>query len=336
MVEAATLLKRTLTVAISASTRRNRQAVTDRPQHRIKHHDLLRQRRELRREPLPRAAVHLAGNLVEVVADPTERHDHGVGVAPTSGIGTTAPGYLFDVNTGSASFAQRVIGSGVDSSVIRFENTSASGGRTYHVGSTAAGSGAGNGFSIYDVTGSTSRLLINPNGNVGIGTTSPSYTLHVNGSVAGNGAYISTSDIRLKKDVQDLVGSLAKVLAIRGVSYKWIDEEKNGSGTQYGVIAQEIEKILPDVVVTGSDGITRVKYDDLIPVIIEALKTEKASKDAEVAQLKAESAQLKARADQADAASAQLKAESAQLKADSAQLKASLCGKFPDLPACSE
>ena len=153
-----------------------------------------------------------------------------------------------------------------------------------------------------------------------IGTTSPSYTLHVNGSVAGNGAYIALSDIRFKKDVQDLVGSLAKVLAIRGVSYKWIDEEKNGSGTQYGVIAQEIEKILPDVVVTGSDGIKRVKYDDLIPVIIEALKAEKANKDAEVAQLKAESAQLKARADQADA--------------ESAQLRAALCNKFPDLPVC--
>jgi hypothetical protein len=140
-----------------------------------------------------------------------------------------------------------------------------------------------------------------------------------------------------------LVGSLAKVLAIRGVSYKWIDEERNGSGTQYGVIAQEIEKILPDVVVTGSDGIKRVKYDDLIPLIIEALKAEKASKDAEILQLKAASDQLKIRADRADAEAAQLKAESSQLKAESsqlkaesAQLKASLCGKFPDLPVCSD
>ncbi len=118
-------------------------------------------------------------------------------------------------------------------------------------------------------------------------------------------------------------------MAIRGVSYKWIDEERNGSGTQYGVIAQEIEKILPDIVVTGSDGIKRVKYDDLIPLIIEALKAEKSSKDAEISQLKAESAQLKAE-------SSQLKAESSQLKAESARLKASLCGKFPDLPVCSD
>jgi hypothetical protein len=163
---------------------------------------------------------------------------------------------------------------------------------------------------------------------VGIGTTNPGYTLHVNGSVAGNGAYIALSDIRFKKDVQDLVGSLAKVLAIRGVSYKWIDEERNGSGTQYGVIAQEIEKILPDIVVTGSDGIKRVKYDDLIPLIIEALKAEKSSKDAEISQLKAESAQLKAE-------SAQLKIRADHADAESARLKASLCGKFPDLPVCA-
>jgi hypothetical protein len=158
-------------------------------------------------------------------------------------------------------------------------------------------------------------------GNVGIRTTNPGYTLHVNGSVAGNGAYVALSDIRVKRDVQDLVGSLAKVLAIRGVSYKWIDEERNGSGTQYGVIAQEIEKILPDVVVTSSDEIKRVEYDDLIPLIIEALKAEKASKDAEIVQLKAESAQLKIRADHADA--------------ESTRLKASLCGKCPDLPVCT-
>jgi hypothetical protein len=170
-----------------------------------------------------------------------------------------------------------------------------------------ADTNAGGVGSIAFSTRNIERMRVVNGGNVGIGTTSPSYTLHVNGSVAGNGSYNSLSDIRFKKDVQDLVGSLAKVLAIRGVSYKWIDEEKNGSGTHYGVIAQEIEKILPDVVVTGSDGIKRVKYDDLIPVIIEALKVEKANKDAEIAQLKSESALL----------------------------KSALCSKFSDLSICS-
>jgi len=50
--------------------------------------------------------------------------------------------------------------------------------------------------------------------------------------------------------VQSLAHSLAKILAIRGVTYKWIDEDKYGSQTQIGVIAQEIEKIVPEVVTT--------------------------------------------------------------------------------------
>jgi hypothetical protein len=251
------------------------------------------------------------------------------------GIGTTNPVYPLQVgNFGNgSSYLNGVRINGNDGNVNQIYQNVAN----KVLGITA------NGGDISLGQAGTQQVILKPSGNVGIGTTSPGYTLHVNGSVAGNGAYIALSDIRFKKDVQDLVGSLAKVLAIRGVSYKWIDEERNGSGTQYGVIAQEIEKILPDVVVTGSDGIKRVKYDDLIPLIIEALKAEKASKDAAISQLKiradradAEAAQLKAESSQLKAESSQLKAESSQLKAESAQLKASLCGKFPDLPVCSD
>jgi hypothetical protein len=91
------------------------------------------------------------------------------------GVGGT-PSYKLDVNNGSSQFALRLLGSNADGPVIRFENTGASG-RIYHVGSTLAASGAGAGFSIYDVTGSASRILINSNGNVGVGITNPSARL---------------------------------------------------------------------------------------------------------------------------------------------------------------
>ena len=93
------------------------------------------------------------------------------------GIGTTSPGYRFSIDNGSTGYPIQLYSTNQDN-VIRFQNAGA-GGRTYHVGSTGNSSGAGNGFSIYDVTGNASRLLIDPNGNVGIGTTSPQVRLHI-------------------------------------------------------------------------------------------------------------------------------------------------------------
>jgi hypothetical protein len=95
------------------------------------------------------------------------------------GINIVNPAYLLDVNGGD--FPLRLVGATVESSVIRFENTAA-GGRTYHVGSTATYSAAGVGFSIYDLSGTTSRVLIASNGNVGINTISPGQTFDVNGT----------------------------------------------------------------------------------------------------------------------------------------------------------
>ena len=111
-------------------------------------------------------------------------------------------------------------------------------------------------------------------GNVGIGTLSPQYKLYVNGSVAGVGAYNSLSDGRFKKNVTDLKDSRRKTLAIRGVTYQWIDGAQYGKETQIGVIAQELERIIPEAVTTGADGFKRVKYESLVPVVIEALKSE--------------------------------------------------------------
>jgi hypothetical protein len=100
------------------------------------------------------------------------------------GIGITSPSYKLDVNAGTTAAVAplRIQGNGLDAAVARFENT-ATGGRTYHVGSTATGSGAGNGFSIYDSTSSALRLLIGSSGNAGIGTSSPTYKLDVIGSI---------------------------------------------------------------------------------------------------------------------------------------------------------
>lgn len=102
------------------------------------------------------------------------------------GVGTSSPAYKLSIDAGTAGYPLHISSNNQDS-VIRFES-SAAGGRIYHVGSTGSSSGAGNGFSVFDVTGAAARFLINPYGNIGIGTTTPNYLLTVggNGTTAKN------------------------------------------------------------------------------------------------------------------------------------------------------
>ena len=83
----------------------------------------------------------------------------------------------------------------------------------------------------------------------------------------------ASSDINLKNDVKTITGSLQKISKIRGTKFNW-DSRKDTpyEGSDYGVIAQEVEEIFPEMVVTRENGIKAVRYDRLIPVLIEAVK----------------------------------------------------------------
>lgn len=68
---------------------------------------------------------------------------------------------------------------------------------------------------------------------------------------------------------------LSKLLSIRGVKYEWNNtmyELTGTTGTEYGVIAQEVQKEFPEMVSEGSDGYLNVDYNQLIPVMIEAIR----------------------------------------------------------------
>jgi len=89
----------------------------------------------------------------------------------------------------------------------------------------------------------------------------------------------STSDERLKENVKTIDSSLSKVLQIRGVEFDWkelTEEEKKtihgNEGHDVGVIAQEIEKVLPEVVTERENGYKAVKYEKIVPLLIEAIK----------------------------------------------------------------
>ena len=81
-----------------------------------------------------------------------------------------------------------------------------------------------------------------------------------------------TSDERLKDNITPIPDALDKVMSISGNTFDWNENTKK-EGSETGVIAQEIEKLgLPDVVTTRDDGYMAVKYEKLVPLLIEAIK----------------------------------------------------------------
>ncbi len=177
------------------------------------------------------------------------------------GIGTTTPSYKLDV-TGPAN-----LNSGI-----------ASGGALLVNGAQAI---------WYD--GTTFSWGYNGQRNcfarpVSIGTTDPGvFALYVNGAALSTGGW-QNSDARFKKDVREIDSALDKVMDLHGVSFEW-DASSNPDkqfpqGRHYGVIAQEVEQVVPEVVMEGPQGEKAVSYTDLVPILIEAVKQLKAENDA--------------------------------------------------------
>jgi len=85
----------------------------------------------------------------------------------------------------------------------------------------------------------------------------------------------ATSDSTLKTNIEPIQNSLDKVNKLNGVLFDWNEkaEEKYGKvGREAGVIAQEVEVVLPEVVTTRDDGTKAVRYEKLVPLLIEAIK----------------------------------------------------------------
>ena len=112
---------------------------------------------------------------------------------------------------------------------------------------------------------------------LGIGT-SPSHTQGEIRATNDITAYYS-SDIRLKENIKPLEGTLEKIDSIRGVTYDWkelTEEERkkvhSHTGSDIGVIAQEVEKVFPDLVEDRPHGYKAVNYEKLSAVLLSAVK----------------------------------------------------------------
>jgi len=85
----------------------------------------------------------------------------------------------------------------------------------------------------------------------------------------------------MKTDIHPMENALSKVMNISGVNFNWKDktiQDRGGEDGYFvkkrdvGIIAQEVEKVLPEVVSTRKDGTLAVRYEGLVPLLIEAIK----------------------------------------------------------------
>ena len=115
---------------------------------------------------------------------------------------------------------------------------------------------------------SNTFMSITAAGNVGIGNVNPrNYKLVVDGDALTTGDWI-LSDSRTKDEIENISDAMATIDALNGVSYL----SKGKSNRLYGLIAQEVEQVLPELVKEDAAGYYAVNYDGFIPVLIEGMK----------------------------------------------------------------
>jgi hypothetical protein len=183
------------------------------------------------------------------------------------GIGTTTPSHKLDISAPESVSLRLNNTANSSDSFIQYDNTSTN----FSVGVGSAG--------WFFYTGQTKKydfwianviqLQLASSGNLLLGTTSdPGYKLYVNGQIYATSNITANSDLTLKKNLKLVENPIDKLNQLNGYLYQW----KKNDEYQYGVIAQEVEKILPYAVTTGKDGIKGVSYNQIIPVLIEAVK----------------------------------------------------------------
>ncbi|WP_250254809.1 tail fiber domain-containing protein [Chryseobacterium sp. Marseille-Q3244] len=123
------------------------------------------------------------------------------------------------------------------------------------------------------------RMTIANDGKVGIGRVPATNILEIAGEASKNtaGSWVANSDVRLKKDVQQISSNeaLDKLLKLKGVYYYWNDNNTGISRPkekQMGFIAQNIQEIFPDKVTTDSNGYLQTAYGDYDAILVEAVR----------------------------------------------------------------
>ncbi|MBI1762221.1 MAG: tail fiber domain-containing protein [Acidobacteria bacterium] len=230
---------------------------------------------------------------------------NGATTSVNVGIGTTTPGERLHV-AGNGRFIGNLSASG---SVVVDRNATNDGtnngglfpGLVFGADPVSSGEGiaskrtaGGNQFGLDLYTGYAARLSVTSGGNIGIGMTAPADKLHVAGEArvnscvknSGGTAIAGTcaSDRRFKCDITAFPNMLDQVARLRPVHFYWrsqdFPQEHFGAEQSYGLIAQEAEAVLPELVETRADGYKAVNYSKLPLLMLQAVKELKAENDA--------------------------------------------------------
>ena len=193
--------------------------------------------------------------------------DGNVGIGTSSpnvkldvrGINTTTGGFISAANSNASQFVTLYGGQSSDLYSALWWNS----GQTAFKFATATGQN-GSGESI--------KMLITSTGNILMGTeTDNGERLYVSGAIRATSTITANSDIRIKSNITKIENALEKVCQISGYTYNTnYDDKRHG-----GVIAQEIDKVFPEIVNTGNDGLMGVEYGNISALLIEAIKEQK-------------------------------------------------------------
>jgi hypothetical protein len=120
-------------------------------------------------------------------------------------------------------------------------------------------------------------MVIKENGFIGMGNSAPTVRLQVTGDIIAN-SIAGSSDARFKTNISPITNSLQKVLALRGVHFNWnttaFPERMFSDKRTIGFIAQEVEKVVPEIVQTENtpEQYKSVHYDKVVALLVEAIK----------------------------------------------------------------
>jgi hypothetical protein len=200
------------------------------------------------------------------------------------GIGTATPSYPLHVVTTSSTAMSVQSTSLIGSSKIGLlDNSSISQGSISWNNSSSSpfpssmSLGTQSTYPLIFFTNGQESMRLNPSGYVGIGTSSPSYNLHVVGTagLSTGTAWTNASDIRLKDIHGDYEYGLDEVLKLHTVRYSYKKDNPLGLPSEFqktGFIAQEVQKIIPDAVKKRDDGYLELNVDPIHWAVVNAIK----------------------------------------------------------------